>query len=638
MAFPLSLSQCQPPPAKASTPASLKRFHSSLSQNPPFQAIPVVYHDHCNTTLNDGTIGQQCPNPKFDKDNLTMNHLTRIIIALILTIFSCTTQAGEGALALTIDPNDAEIYINGILKANSSPIVLRLPEGKHRLEVSKPGKQSQHLEVVIGDGAVVAKKIVLVDEKKLDFTSLLTLKKGEFETVQEFEKRWQQLIEDYNKAVQHHDPRYQAGVAHLLREDYDLASGTFPVRLKSNSWLRSLNPPTLSNIAALREDAKALWEEGSQKPVFVYLALHKNKVVIKQTVLTGINKEWTVQNIVGLLSSRMPKSLTHLIDSWQHEYKTRHPQIKVQSQPYTQAEIATVFSDLLEGTSNLIFLPRPMTAQEIQTFTEKFGYAPTGLRVGLAAVAVYVHHDNPIKGLTIPQLDAIFSTARKCGGAKKEAKVWGDLGVTNIWMKDTGKWLGLGGGEAVAWDKLTIQLFGHSPESTVAELFQEIALCKGEWKQKITLVANSETAIEVANRAVNNLSFARLTEESIPDVKALPIENKGSGYLSDWVKPTLSNAMSGQYPLARPLWLYVNKRPHKLLPPVQNEFIKFIGSDKGQALLTASELLSFPDEVVKEELAILEKVTCDANNQGANCDSQQKGLLKRMDIFGWTES
>jgi len=82
----------------------------------------------------------------------------------------------------------------------------------------------------------------------------------------------------------------------------------------------------------------------------------------------------------------------------------------------------------------------------------------------------------------------------------------------------------------------------------------------------------------------------------------------------------------------------VNKSPYKQLPPVQNEFIKFIWSDKGQALLTASELLPLPAEVVKEELAILEKVACDASNKEANCGDQPKGLLKRLDVFGWTES
>ncbi|GEM_PF-312942 len=580
-----------------------------------------------------------------------MNYLTRIIIAVTLTVLSWTTQAGEGALALTTDPNDADIYVDGILKANSSPIVLKLPDGKHQVEVSKPGKQSQHVEIVIGDGAVVAKKILLIDlppdfkqppllkEDKMDLSSVLTPKREAFETVQEFEKRWQQLIEGFNQAVQRHDPRYQAGAAHLLQEDYDLASGTFPVRLESNSWAQALNPPTLSNIAALREDAKALWQEGPQRPLFVYLALNKDKVAIKQIVLTGINKEWAIQDIVGLLSSQMPKSFAILIDAWHNEYKTLYPQVKLQSQPYPKSEVATALSGLLEGTSNLVFSPRPLTAEEVQTFTEKFGYAPTGLRVGLEAVAVYVHHDNPIKGLTLAKLDAIFSTDRKCGEAK-EMVFWGDLGVTEAWLKNKGKWLGLGGRgeEAVAWDKLTIQPFGRPPATSLAELFQEKALCNGEWHQKISATTDAKAAITTAGQAVNNISFASLTEETIPDVKALPIENKGSGYLSDLVKPTLKNAMAGQYPLARLLWLYVNKPPHKLLPPVQNEFIKFIWSDKGQALLTASELLPLPAEVVKEELAILEKVTCDASNQGANCGDQQKGLLKRLDVFGWTES
>ena len=56
------------------------------------------------------------------------------------------------------------------------------------------------------------------------------------------------------------------------------------------------------------------------------------------------------------------------------------------------------------------------------------GYKPVEVKVAIDALAVFVHKDNPIKGLSMQQVDSIFSSTRKCGGRKAER--WGDMGLT----------------------------------------------------------------------------------------------------------------------------------------------------------------------------------------------------------------
>ena len=56
-----------------------------------------------------------------------------------------------------------------------------------------------------------------------------------------------------------------------------------------------------------------------------------------------------------------------------------------------------------------------MKSKELNAFEAKYGYKPTRIALAIDALAIYVNKDNPIKGLTIPQVDAIFSATRKCG-------------------------------------------------------------------------------------------------------------------------------------------------------------------------------------------------------------------------------
>mgnify|MGYP006144351833 CR=1 FL=1 len=114
--------------------------------------------------------------------------------------------------------------------------------------------------------------------------------------------------------------------------------------------------------------------------------------------------------VSGNFSSVGSDTLNNLMTLWAEEYKRLYPNVNIQIQG---AGSSTAPPALTEGTANFGPMSRLMKDQEIQAFEQKYGYKPTGIGVAIDALAVFVNKDNPIKGLSIPQVDGIFSATRK---------------------------------------------------------------------------------------------------------------------------------------------------------------------------------------------------------------------------------
>jgi len=203
-------------------------------------------------------------------------------------------------IAITTTPREADIYVNGELFGNSTPIVLKLPEGEHQITIKKVGKQSESLDILITNGAVVSKKITLVDlvqptPLSTHLSDMLEPKRDAFETEEEFQQRRLKLIDRFNQAVLQQNADYQAGIAYLDKESYNIENHTFPVRVEwQASWAKIYELPNQGYITAKRDDAKKLWEGGSQKSLYLYVEWGKNKLRAYKPVLVGLGKEWLI--------------------------------------------------------------------------------------------------------------------------------------------------------------------------------------------------------------------------------------------------------------------------------------------------------------------------------------------------------
>ncbi len=149
-----------------------------------------------------------------------------------------------------------------------------------------------------------------------------------------------------------------------------------------------------------------------------------------------------------------------------------------------------------------------MKPKEVKAFEVKYGYKPTAVRVAIDALAVFVHKDNPIQGLSIQQVDAAFSANRKCGGAKT-ITAWGDLGVLD--------------GQSVA-------LFGRNSKSGTHAYFQKKALCKGDFASSVKELASSDKVVDIIAKTPNGMGYSGIGYNK-PGVRALPLSKKAAGAL-----------------------------------------------------------------------------------------------------------
>jgi len=281
--------------------------------------------------------------------------------------------------------------------------------------------------------------------------------------------------------------------------------------------------------------------------------------------------------VSGNLSSIGSDTLANLMTLWAESFKKTYPNVNLQIQA---AGSSTAPPALAENTSNLGPMSRLMKDKEIEAFEKKFGYKPTAIAVAIDALAVFVHKDNPIKGLTIPQVDAIFSSTRTCGGAKN-IDVWGDVG--------------LGG----SWTEREVQLYGRNSVSGTYGYFKSKALCKGDFRNTVNEQPGSASVVQSVSASINGIGYSGIGYTT-SSVRAIPL-SRGEG--KEFVSANPENAISGSYPLARFLYVYVNKAPGKPLPPLTREFIKQVLSRTGQKVVVKDGYIPLPAKVAERELA-----------------------------------
>jgi len=283
-----------------------------------------------------------------------------------------------------------------------------------------------------------------------------------------------------------------------------------------------------------------------------------------------------VSGISGNLSSVGSDTLANLMTLWAETFKRSYPNVNIQIQA---AGSSTAPPALTEATSNFGPMSRKMKSKEIAAFEDRYGYKPTAIPVAIDALAVYVNKDNPIKGMSIPEVDAIFSSTRKCGG-NKDITNWGGVGLKG------------------AWNNRDIQIYGRNSVSGTYGYFKKKALCKGDYKNNVNEQPGSASVVQSVSTSINGIGYSGIGYKT-SGVRAVPLTKKEGG---KFVEATPANAVSGKYPLSRFLYVYVNKHPNKELAPLDKEFIKLILSQQGQEVVIKDGYIPLPAAVVEKYL------------------------------------
>ncbi len=304
-----------------------------------------------------------------------------------------------------------------------------------------------------------------------------------------------------------------------------------------------------------------------------------SSVAIAVSVDKSIPEYKPASGISGNLSSVGSDTLANLMTLWAESFKRLYPNINIQIQA---AGSSTAPPALTEATSTLGPMSRKMKDREIAAFEDRYGYKPLAIPVAIDALAVYVNKDNPLKGLNISDVDAIFSSTLKCG-AKKGIKKWGELNL------------------AGNWKNRDIQLFGRNSVSGTYGYFKKKALCKGDYKNSVNEQPGSASVVQAVSSSINSIGYSGIGYKT-SGVRAVPLSRKNTG---KFIEATPENAVSGKYPLSRFLYVYLNKHPNKPLAPLEKEFIKLVLSQQGQQVVIKDGYIPLPAKVVEKYLSKL---------------------------------
>ncbi|MBP7179463.1 MAG: phosphate ABC transporter substrate-binding protein PstS family protein, partial [Moraxellaceae bacterium] len=190
--------------------------------------------------------------------------------------------------------------------------------------------------------------------------------------------------------------------------------------------------------------------------------------------------------ISGSMSSVGSDTLNNLMTFWAEGFKKQYPNINIQIQG---AGSSTAPPALEQGTANFGPMSRPMKDAEIQAFEKKYGYKPVAVPVAVDALAVFVHKDNPVKGMSMPLVDAIFSSTRKCG-MERDVTKWGQAGLTG------------------AWANRELQIYGRNSVSGTYGYFKEHSLCKGDFKNNVNEQPGSASVVQSVATSINGIGYS----------------------------------------------------------------------------------------------------------------------------------
>jgi phosphate transport system substrate-binding protein len=283
-----------------------------------------------------------------------------------------------------------------------------------------------------------------------------------------------------------------------------------------------------------------------------------------------------VSGVSGNLKSIGSDTLNNLMTLWAEGFKAQYPNVKIEIEGKGSS---TAPPALINGTAQFGPMSRPMKAAEIDQFEKKFGYKPAAVRSSVDALAVFVHKDNPIKCMTMQQVDAVFSKTRK-GGLDKDAAKWGDIGMTGEWA-----------------DK-PVSLYGRNSASGTYGYFKEVALFNGDYKDSVKEQPGSSTVVQGVASDKFAIGYSGVGYKTA-DVRTVPLAAKAGGKCFD---ATAANAYSGDYPLSRFLYIYTNINPNQKLDPVRAEFIKYIYSKQGQQAVVKDGYFPVTSAIAIEDL------------------------------------
>jgi phosphate transport system substrate-binding protein len=263
-----------------------------------------------------------------------------------------------------------------------------------------------------------------------------------------------------------------------------------------------------------------------------------------------------ISGVTGTIKSVGSDTMNNLMTLWSEGFMKFYPNVTVEIEGKGSS---TAPPALIAGTATFGPMSRAVKPDEADAFEKKYGYKPVQLGTSIDMLAVYVNKDNPIESLSLPQADAIFSATRRLGH-DSDIRTWGQVGLSGEWAS------------------APISLYGRNSASGTYAYFKKHAMGKGDYKASVKEQPGSSAVVQGVARDRFAIGYSGIGYKTA-DVKAVALAEDAD---SDPVAAEAEYAYSGEYPLARYLFLTVNYKPGSQLEPLRREFVKYIFSRQGQ--------------------------------------------------------
>lgn len=285
--------------------------------------------------------------------------------------------------------------------------------------------------------------------------------------------------------------------------------------------------------------------------------------------------------IDGSLRTVGSDTMNIMMSYWIEEFRRQYPNVRAEVDAKGSSNALPA---LIGGQANLGLMSRAPKKGEIMDFKSRYGYEPTVLPTSIDMLAVCVHRDNPIQGLSFPELDSIFSSTRKLG-ANRRAVRWGDL---------------LEGGP---FSHQPITCFGRNAASGTYAYFKDAVLQRGDYGAWVNELAGSSNVAQSVGANLGGIGYSGIGFQNA-NVKVIPI---GSGRGGPLIEPTAKNAYDGSYPLSRLLYIVINHDPRLELDAMRREFLKYVFSRQGQEQVIRAGYLPLNVTMAQDILALVEQ-------------------------------
>jgi phosphate transport system substrate-binding protein len=253
-------------------------------------------------------------------------------------------------------------------------------------------------------------------------------------------------------------------------------------------------------------------------------------------------------------------TMVNLAQAWRERYQNVEPDVSVQVKG---GGSGVGIAAMINGKADITTSSRKMKPGELEEAEKRTGKKPKEFVVGLDGLAIYVHPENPIASITIPQLAELYGT----GG---EIEKWTDLDVENTACPD---------GEIIR--------VSRQNSSGTYIYFREAVLGEDrEFKQGTTTQSGSSDVVALVSKTPCAIGYSGIGYRT-DDVKVVKVA-KTEGQSA--VEPTRETTIDGSYPISRPLFIYTLGEPEGEV----KAFIEWVLSDEGRKVVEESGYFAVP--------------------------------------------